>query len=260
VTKIKNQGQCGACYIFSTTAAIEGRCAVQDWPKESLSTQRILDCLPGDHGCLKGLQSHVYKYGIANDGFAMWNDYDSYHASIGKCHGRNDHIHSLYGFGRMRGDDNYPAREQRLIKHLQWGPVSSALCTQTNLLQFVGAGVLKGETCTKLSHGITIVGYGEDEDTGDKFWKIKNSWGEHWGEEGYARLCRGMKCGTKDPLGFLGIAKQVFYPECKKPNEKYKSITKEGPPADVPRTEKPGLFSSFASTISIHLPGFLQKW
>ena len=31
-----------------------------------------------------------------------------------------------------------------------------------------------------------MAGYGEDKD--GKYWKIRNSWGQWWGENGYMRL------------------------------------------------------------------------
>jgi cathepsin X len=38
-------------------------------------------------------------------------------------------------------------------------------------------------------HAVSIVGYGEED--GQKYWKVRNSWGEHWGEDGFFRVCRG---------------------------------------------------------------------
>jgi cathepsin L len=49
-----------------------------------------------------------------------------------------------------------------------------------------------------LDHAVLLVGYGTDSASGKKFWKIRNSWGGNWGEQGYIRLLREdtLKCGT----------------------------------------------------------------
>ncbi|XP_027348329.1 macrodontain-1-like [Abrus precatorius] len=54
--------------------------------------------------------------------------------------------------------------------------------------QFYSGGVFTGECGTELNHAVTAIGYGEDPD--GKYWLIRNSWGQRWGEGGYMKMKR----------------------------------------------------------------------
>lgn len=71
-----------------------------------------------------------------------------------------------------------------------------------------------GDCNTELNHGVAVVGYGVDEESGTKYWIVKNSWGADWGEQGYIRMQRDVQAKE----GLCGIAMEASYPVKTSPN------------------------------------------
>jgi cathepsin L len=72
-TPIKNQGQCGSCWAFSSIAALEGHLALQTGIVDILSPQELISCVDnpnhcgGNGGCTGATAELAFEY-IANNG------------------------------------------------------------------------------------------------------------------------------------------------------------------------------------------------
>ena len=91
-------------------------------------------------------------------------------------------------------------------------PISVAIQGNKRSFQLYKSGVYDDPDCgDQLDHGVLLVGYGYDVDSGLDYWKIKNSWSSEWGEDGYMRLLK----GSVSSEGQCGIAMDASYPVIK---------------------------------------------
>ena len=204
VTTVKDQGQCGSCWTFSSTGAIEGVWAINTGNLTDLSEQELVDCASGifygSHGCNGGQMDGAFKY-VINYGQCAETEY-SYTAKGGVCQKCEAvaNITSCY--------DVLPNDQISLMAAVAQQPVSIAIEADTKYFQFYSGGVLSGVECgTNLDHGVLIVGYGTEN--GQNYWIVKNSWSDTWGEKGYIRIARSLS--STDP-GICGIAMEASFP------------------------------------------------
>ncbi|ETL90652.1 hypothetical protein L917_10703 [Phytophthora nicotianae] len=200
VTPVKNQGMCGSCWAFSTTGAVEGAAYVSSGKLVSLSEQELVDCdHNGDMGCNGGLMDHAFAWIEDHGGICSEDDYE-YKAKAQVCRDC-EKVVKVTGF-----QDVNPQDEHALKVAVSQQPVSVAIEADQKAFQFYKSGVFNLTCGTRLDHGVLAVGYGSDN--GQKFWKVKNSWGSSWGENGYIRLAR----EENGPAGQCGIASVPSYP------------------------------------------------
>lgn len=204
VSSVKDQGQCGSCWTFSSTGAIEGSWAISKGQLLDLAEQQLVDCATGfkygSHGCNGGQMEGAFKYVIAN-GQCTESSYP-YVATDGTCKKCQSSVtmSSCY--------DVKPNDQLSLKSAVSRQPVSVAIEADTFYFQSYSSGVLTSDKCgTKLDHGVLVVGYGSEN--GNDYWLVKNSWGTSWGDEGYVKI--GRSDSTNDP-GICGIAIQPSYP------------------------------------------------
>jgi len=205
VTPVKNQGQCGSCWSFSTTGSIEGAEKIYKGQLVSLSEQMLMDCSTayGNQGCNGGLMDDAFQYVIANKGICSEAEYP-YTAADGTCHTCKIIPQSAI----TTYTDVTVNSDSALATAVAKQPVSVAIEADQSSFQFYSGGVLTAACGTALDHGVLTVGYGTA--SGVEYWKVKNSWGASWGEAGYIRLARGAS--YNGGAGQCGIYSDASYP------------------------------------------------
>ena len=203
VTSVKDQGQCGSCWTFSSTGASEGAWAISTGKLIDLSEQQLVDCATGvaygSHGCNGGQMEGADKYLIAN-GQCSLASYP-YTATDDKCKTCSPVAH----FSSC--SDVKPNDQISLKGAVAMQPVSVAIEADTRYFQSYTGGILDASSCgTTLDHGVLVVGYGTDN--GKKYWNVKNSWSSTWGEQGYVRI---LRSDSTNDAGICGIAIQPSY-------------------------------------------------
>ncbi|XP_008831321.1 cathepsin L1-like isoform X2 [Nannospalax galili] len=206
VSAVQDQGiSCGSCWAFSSAGSLEGQMFRKTGKLVPLSAQNLVDCSSsyGNKGCNGGLMHQAFQYVKDNGGLDTKDSYPYEEAVKGSC--RYDPKSSA---AKVTGFAIIPESEHVLLKAVATvGPIFVALDTKHNSIWFYKAGNIYYEPkCSHLAldHDVLVVGYGEESD-GQKYWLVKNSWGERWGMDGYIKIAR-------DKNNHCGIATYAVYP------------------------------------------------
>eukprot|EP00442_Polarella_glacialis_P035962 CAMPEP_0115123794 /NCGR_PEP_ID=MMETSP0227-20121206/47796_1 /TAXON_ID=89957 /ORGANISM="Polarella glacialis, Strain CCMP 1383" /LENGTH=395 /DNA_ID=CAMNT_0002526317 /DNA_START=35 /DNA_END=1222 /DNA_ORIENTATION=+ len=236
ISNVKDQGQCGSCWAFATTAVIESHVALATGTLEVLSPQQLVSCAlnplecGGTGGCGGSIPEvafeYVQLYGMTTEWMLPYTSYFGKSDACSLHSTQTPAVIEISGYQKLPPND-YHAVMEALVNV---GPL--AVNVQADVWSDYHSGVFEGcsnRSDVSIDHVVQLVGYGTDCKDGD-YWLVRNSWDATWGEKGYIRLRRSSKpdCGedteptqgtgcaggpaTQQVCGQCGILFDVSYP------------------------------------------------
>jgi cysteine peptidase B len=187
VTPIKNQGQCGSCWSFSTTGSIEGQWFLAGNPLVAVSEQQLVSCDTNDNGCQGGLMDNAFEW-IVQDNKGQIDTEASYPYVSGDgivpaCSPSGKTVGAT-----ITGHTDLPHSESQMATWMSTnGPI--AIAVDATSWQTYVSGIMTDCISQQIDHGVLAVGY--DDTYSTPYWIVKNSWGTSWGEQGYIRVAKG---------------------------------------------------------------------
>jgi C1A family cysteine protease len=196
VTGVKDQGNCGSCWSFSATGALEGAYKIKYGSLVSFSEQNLVSCDTIDSACNGGLMDNAFTWTKSNGGLCTESGYPYTSGTSGQKGTCYTTCSKNTAVAPKSFTDVAKNSDSALMTALAQQPVSVAIQANQPAFQLYKSGVLTGSCGTNLDHGVLAVGYGKWTD-GTDYYKVKNSWGTSWGMSGYILIQRGnpQRCG-----------------------------------------------------------------
>ncbi|KAF0693369.1 Aste57867_15666 [Aphanomyces stellatus] len=200
---VKHQGHCGSCWAFSTLGVSETAHCLATGNLLSLSVQQLTSCDKRNHGCDGGYAPYALDT-IEESGVCTEADYPY---QSGTSH-KNEACQTTCTKTKLKlGDVKVTNGEANLVAVLNTQPVVVAVEAGNPVWKNYKGGVVTKCPGSYTDHAVIAVGYGTSS---DDYFKVKNSWGATWGENGYIYLKRGMGA---DADGVCQVTSLITYPE-----------------------------------------------
>jgi len=201
VTPVKDQGQCGSCWAFSSTGGTEGSWEVATGSLVSLSEQQLVDCSKQNSGCNGGLMDYAFSY-YKGTSIASESSYP-YTARDGSC---KSSYTTAIPQGGVTGYTDVGSSSSSLMSALNSQPVSVAVEADQSAFQRYSGGIVTSGCGTSLDHGVLAAGY----DSAQGYFLVKNSWGASWGDAGYLKISTsGNVCGITSQPSYPTVSGSV---------------------------------------------------
>jgi len=223
VTPVKNQGQCGSCWAFSATEAIESQMILEHGGQYdfTLSPQQIASCDTTSDGCQGGFTESAYDYvksapGLANGFFIPYEQsltemQDTKACPTAKVDAITGEYEQLQGSYAQITGYKYAVKpctqgtcESQDLKGFAAALLESPLsiCVNAGAWNDYTGGVMTSAACGSMGadsqdHCVMAVGFNTSAPT--PYWIVRNSWATTWGEQGYIYLEMAENtCGLAD--------------------------------------------------------------
>ena len=209
---VEDQGQCGGCWSFASTATMEGAWAQKTGTLYQFSEQQLIDCVNnGQNTCdYGGSMYDTYSYFLTTSGGQKYPELLSKYAytasSGGGCQYSQANALTNVKFSSYvsitTNSETALATASNSI-----AAIAVAIDASSQAFQFYSTGVLTDTSCGNseqdLDHAVTVVGYGTTG--GQDYWIVKNSWGTSWGMDGYLLMRRNYNnmCGIATDASYI---------------------------------------------------------
>jgi cathepsin X len=207
LTNMRNQhvpSYCGSCWAHAATSALSDRIKIARkaaWPDINIAPQVVISCEQQDDGCHGGEPVNAFAW-------MHYNEVTDETCSIYRARGYDNGIqcdaitvcrncdphepcfvpdsYNVYGVDEW---SHFEGAAQMMQEIYQRGPIACGIAVTDEMEAYTG-GLFEDQTGDQdVVHEISIVGYGKE--AGVPYWLIRNSWGTHWGEQGFMKLVRG---------------------------------------------------------------------
>ncbi|XP_063828401.1 cathepsin B-like [Ostrinia nubilalis] len=209
IKEVNNQAQCGSCFLFGAINSASDRTCIHAGVHVHLAEQEG-DCIRPRESCKGGDPAKVVSFWVKNglvsqeckpyDILALYND-----GCKEEC--RNSSIE--YSQDKHYAENAYkvhPTVEAISAELIKNGPLVVGFTAFADFRKY-RHGVYVHKFGDFIGyHAVRLIGFGIDEN-GDDYWLAANSWGKHWGEEGYVRIKRGQEALKLEDHVYGGLPK-----------------------------------------------------